>query len=297
MEFASPTFLGVQLSLSMVVWCAVGGRQSLVGALLGAILVAGMQGALSESEVFLDTWTLFMGALFVLVVLFLPNGIASVFQQLSGGGENYGRAVKYQVPRRSRRSRCSDERASRTAGTSARASTASRPSTGCRLPCRRASCAASSAQRRRQDTGARSHLRQDGAGLRLDPLPGHRAQQARRLRIARAGVGRKFQVPSVFRQLTVRENLEVADCKRNGVLSNLLRSANSADSDGLDKLAEFVGLVAATERSGRPPVARPDAVAGDRAPACAERRLILLDEPTAGMTAQETQKTADICNR
>jgi urea transport system permease protein len=89
MEFASPTFLGVQLSLSIVIWCAVGGRQSLVGALLGAILVAGMQGALSESEVFLDTWTLVMGALFVLVVLFLPNGIASLGEKLAekfGGG-------------------------------------------------------------------------------------------------------------------------------------------------------------------------------------------------------------------
>jgi urea transport system permease protein len=78
MEFASPTFLGVQLSLSVVVWCAVGGRQSLVGAFLGAMLVAGMQGALSESAAFLETWTLVMGALFVLVVLFLPTGLAGL---------------------------------------------------------------------------------------------------------------------------------------------------------------------------------------------------------------------------
>jgi len=42
-----------------------------------------MQGALSESEVFLDTWTLVMGALFVLVVLFLPNGIASLGEKLA----------------------------------------------------------------------------------------------------------------------------------------------------------------------------------------------------------------------
>jgi urea transport system permease protein len=83
MEFASPTFLGVQISLSIVIWCAVGGRQSLVGALLGAILVAGVQGALSESEVFLDTWTLVMGALFVLVVLFLPNGLASLGEKIA----------------------------------------------------------------------------------------------------------------------------------------------------------------------------------------------------------------------
>lgn len=77
-EFASPTFLGVQLSLSIVVWCAVGGRQSLLGAFLGAVLVAGMQGALSESPAFLDVWTLIMGALFILTVLFLPKGLAGL---------------------------------------------------------------------------------------------------------------------------------------------------------------------------------------------------------------------------
>ena len=76
MEFASPTFLNVPISLSVVIWCAVGGRQSLLGSVFGAILIAGMQGALSESETFLDTWTLVMGLVFVLVVLFLPGGIA-----------------------------------------------------------------------------------------------------------------------------------------------------------------------------------------------------------------------------
>jgi urea transport system ATP-binding protein len=115
--------------------------------------------------------------------------------------------------------------------------------------------------------------------------------------IARYGVGRKFQVPSVFRQLTVRENLEVAYCKRNGVLMNLFRWARSADSDGLDKLAEFVGLSDAL-----------DVPAGHLSHGqtqwleialllAQDAELILLDEPTAGMTAQETQKTADICNR
>jgi urea transport system permease protein len=80
MEFASPTFLGVELSLSVVVWCAVGGRQSFVGAFLGAVLVAGMQGVLSESGPFLETWTLIMGVLFVLVVIFLPKGLAGIGQ-------------------------------------------------------------------------------------------------------------------------------------------------------------------------------------------------------------------------
>ena len=82
MEFASPTFLGVPLSLSIVIWCAVGGRQSLLGAMLGAIVVVGMQGSLSESETFLETWTLVMGIVFVLVVLFMPKGLAGAFESL-----------------------------------------------------------------------------------------------------------------------------------------------------------------------------------------------------------------------
>ena len=78
MEFASPTFMGVPLSLSIVIWCAVGGRESLLGATLGAIVVAGMQNVLSEEKAFLDSWTLIMGAVFVLVVLFLPKGLAGL---------------------------------------------------------------------------------------------------------------------------------------------------------------------------------------------------------------------------
>lgn len=115
--------------------------------------------------------------------------------------------------------------------------------------------------------------------------------------IARVGVGRKFQVPSVFRQLTVRENLDVAYCKRNGVISNLFRWARSDETDGLDKLAEFVGLSdhlnvpAAHLSHGQTQWLEIALLLAQDA------ELILLDEPTAGMTAQETQKTADICNR
>ncbi|OHV74288.1 hypothetical protein LCM4576_14505 [Mesorhizobium sp. LCM 4576] len=42
-----------------------------------------MQGALSESETFLDSWTLVMGLLFVLVVLFLPKGIAGAVETIT----------------------------------------------------------------------------------------------------------------------------------------------------------------------------------------------------------------------
>jgi len=60
--------------------------------------------------------------------------------------------------------------------------------------------------------------------------------------IARLGVGRKLQVPSVFKQITVRENLEVARCKYVGVFTNVVRSGQSIMTDKIENLVEFVGL-------------------------------------------------------
>src|SRR5215813_8974418 len=66
--------------------------------------------------------------------------------------------------------------------------------------------------------------------------------------IARAGVGRKFQVPSVFRDLTVAENLEVAQARQTGVWRNLrwdLRRSGRTDIEGL---AELIGLTDELDR-------------------------------------------------
>jgi urea transport system permease protein len=81
LEFASPTFMAVPLSLSLVIWAAVGGRQSLLAAAIGAIGVNYIQGNLSES--LLDTAQLVIGGIFVLVVLFLPQGIGGLVTGLS----------------------------------------------------------------------------------------------------------------------------------------------------------------------------------------------------------------------
>jgi urea transport system ATP-binding protein len=123
-------------------------------------------------------------------------------------------------------------------------------------------------------------------GIKLDALEEHK--------IARAGVGRKFQVPSVFRELTVEENLRVACASRPGVFRNLWPGSRRCDDGRMGDLADLVGL--------RSEMAKPASylshgqtqwleigmlVAQDAA-------LILMDEPTAGMTAQETRKTADL---
>src|ERR1700759_3811835 len=61
-------------------------------------------------------------------------------------------------------------------------------------------------------------------------------------KIARAGVGRKFQIPSVFKELTVRRNLEVASCRKPGVFANLRFGFGSEAKDRVDEVLELIGL-------------------------------------------------------
>lgn len=115
--------------------------------------------------------------------------------------------------------------------------------------------------------------------------------------IARAGIGRKFQIPSVFPELTVVENLEVAYSKRPGVFSNLFRLGGAADADGLDKLSEMVGLQDHLQRPAGH-LSHGETQWLEIALILAQDpELILMDEPTAGMTVQETQKTVELFTR
>ncbi|MCP4599071.1 MAG: urea ABC transporter permease subunit UrtC [Proteobacteria bacterium] len=75
-EFASPTFMNISFSVSMVVWAAVGGRGSLLGACIGAILLNTIEATVSETELFVEAWQLIIGGIFVAVVIWLPRGLA-----------------------------------------------------------------------------------------------------------------------------------------------------------------------------------------------------------------------------
>ncbi|RYG90020.1 urea ABC transporter ATP-binding protein UrtD [Loktanella sp. IMCC34160] len=110
---------------------------------------------------------------------------------------------------------------------------------------------------------------------------------------ARRGIGRKFQVPSVFKELTVDENLEVARSKRYGLLQTL-SSFGRRKSSETECILELVELGA-----------KRDQLAGNLSHGetqwleiamliAQDSKLILMDEPTAGMTIQETDKTAEI---
>ncbi|WP_428929606.1 urea ABC transporter ATP-binding protein UrtD [Marinibacterium sp. SX1] len=116
-------------------------------------------------------------------------------------------------------------------------------------------------------------------------------------RIARAGIGRKFQIPSVFHDLTVSQNLDVAATERPSVFRNLGHRLGAKARRRVEEVITLTALedVLATR-------------AGDLSHGqtqwlelamliIQDARVILLDEPTAGMTHGETHKTSQIIDR
>jgi urea transport system permease protein len=81
-QYVSPTSLEIVFSISIVIWAAVGGRTSLLGAIIGAFLVNGMQSFVGDE--LQQVWMLILGAIFIGVVLFLPRGLAGFFELVLG---------------------------------------------------------------------------------------------------------------------------------------------------------------------------------------------------------------------
>jgi len=75
--FMSPSFVGIVPSIEMVIFCAVGGRMSLVGAVYGALLVNAGKTLFSES--FPDLWLFLMAGLFIGVTMAFPMGLAGLW--------------------------------------------------------------------------------------------------------------------------------------------------------------------------------------------------------------------------
>ncbi len=114
--------------------------------------------------------------------------------------------------------------------------------------------------------------------------------------IAHAGIGRKFQKPTVFENHTVFENLELAMKTDKRVKPSLLAKLDSA---ALDRIAETLTLIRLADQQDR--------LAGLLSHGqkqwleigmllMQEPKLLLLDEPVAGMTDSETERTAELFN-
>ncbi|WOD13802.1 urea ABC transporter ATP-binding protein UrtD [Paraburkholderia kirstenboschensis] len=115
--------------------------------------------------------------------------------------------------------------------------------------------------------------------------------------IARLGIGRKFQKPSVFEALRVRENLELAIRNGRGYAEMVRSRLGAQQNRRIDEVLETVGLaheghrIAGTLSHGQKQWLEIGMLL------VADPQVILLDEPVAGMTDHETARTAELIAR
>jgi branched-chain amino acid transport system permease protein len=208
----TPELVGFALSADLVIWVAVGGRRSVLGPVLGTLLVGVLSAELRERTYY---WELIVAAAFVVVVLHAPGGLGGLFaplaRRLPGRSRRPWAATPAPaVPRSRAPLALAIEEVSASAGEVRildRLSLAiDRPGIYCLIGPNGAG--------KTSTFNLLSGELADGAGtVRLDgePLP-RRAPH----RLARRGVGRKFQIPSVFGELSVDDNLRVALWSRRG---------------------------------------------------------------------------------
>ncbi len=77
--FMSPSLVGIVPSIEMVIYCAVGGRTSIFGAIYGTLLVNYARTTFSEDLP--QVWLFAMGALFIAVVMVFPDGLAGIYRR------------------------------------------------------------------------------------------------------------------------------------------------------------------------------------------------------------------------
>ncbi len=112
--------------------------------------------------------------------------------------------------------------------------------------------------------------------------------------IAQLGIGRKFQKPTVFEQLTVFENLELALHTDKGVKSSMFFRLDSTQSDRVLEVLHTIHLAdSLTRQAGNLSHGQKQWLEIGML-LMQEPKLLLLDEPVAGMTDEETDRTAEL---
>jgi urea transport system ATP-binding protein len=123
---------------------------------------------------------------------------------------------------------------------------------------------------------------------------GHSLTRLREYEIAQLGIGRKFQTPTVFQSMTVRENLRLALKSRRGVLGALADTLSRNGQERADEILETIGL---TAKAGYPAgvLAHGEKQWLELGMLMAQDpELLLVDEPVAGMTPRESERTGEL---
>ncbi len=115
--------------------------------------------------------------------------------------------------------------------------------------------------------------------------------------IVHAGIGRKFQTPSIYENLTVRENLELSYPKGRTVLGSLAFRVTAEVNERVEKVAADIGLTEQLEIEGAFLSHGQKQWLEIGMLLMQEPDLLMLDEPVAGMSPPEREKTAELIRR
>lgn len=115
--------------------------------------------------------------------------------------------------------------------------------------------------------------------------------------IVRAGIGRKFQTPSIYENLTTYENLEVSYPKGRGVFGSLFFKSSSEINERIERVAELIFLKDQLQLKGAILSHGQKQWLEIGMLLMQEPELMMLDEPVAGMSPAEREQTAELLKR
>jgi urea transport system ATP-binding protein len=112
--------------------------------------------------------------------------------------------------------------------------------------------------------------------------------------IVAAGIGRKFQKPTVFEQLTVSENLELALAGNRSFIKALRARKSASQQERIEEVLGIIGLTAQRDMPGKVLAHGQKQWLEIGMLLMQDPELLLVDEPVAGMTPQEIERTAEL---
>lgn len=312
----TPSQMGVLPSLEVVVWVALGGRGTLIGGAVGAVVVNGLRTYLTTRIP--QLWPFLLGSLFVGGVLFFPNGLVGLPSQsrrwfekrLGRMKQPSGRGMEPSLPQGPAMESFSRGEKGRAVGIAAEPEKIKARETIIYLEAVTVSFEGFLALRDLNFFMERGELRfvigPNGAGKTtlLDVISGKVKPAKGRVifeegtdllplrehQIVTLGVGRKFQTPTAFPHHTVFDNLTLALKGKKGVVPSLFGRRR----EGRERIEEILGWIGLSEHAER--------FAGTLAHGqrqwleigmvmAQEPKLLLIDEPVAGMTGREREET------
>ncbi|MEQ1804408.1 MAG: ATP-binding cassette domain-containing protein [Burkholderiaceae bacterium] len=286
----TPQLCGFVLSADLVIWAAVGGRGKLLGPVLGALLIGALTSSLRDSFGF---WEIGLAVTFILIVLLFPQGLIGVFAPVErwlNAGRGRGAAVA--APPRAApggavqlRIEDVDVAIGEVRILDKLTLAIDKPGIFCVIGPNGAGKTSTFNMLTAELPAQAGRVSFDGRAI--EPLETHR--------IMGLGIGRKLQIPSVFAHLTIADNLAIALWSGRAAPLDLLRPRlRRWNSPLLEALRERYAFLADAQRNAAELSHGERQILELTLALLGEPRLLLLDEPCAGLSPQETALVIDV---